>query len=54
MRHLSMFWYTERGHLVCRWTQLRDSETYQPFSIGDWLRLLLRPGSQSTEALGER
>jgi len=54
MRQLSMSWYTEQDHLVCRWIQLRDCEKYQPFSVGDRLRLSFNPGSQSTDALGER
>jgi len=60
MRHLSMSWYTERGHLVCRWIQLEDREKCGPFSVGERLRLFYNPGNRSeaapvlANALGER
>jgi hypothetical protein len=46
MRQLSMSWNTERGHLVCRWIELKETEQCERFSASGRLRPSCDPGSQ--------
>jgi len=48
MRQLKMSWNTERGHLVCRWSELKEYEKCERFSSPDRLYLAYNPGNQST------
>jgi len=52
MRQLKMFWNTERGHLVCHWTE--SSEKWKPFSFAGRVRPSFNPGNQASDALGQR
>jgi hypothetical protein len=51
MRHLMMFWNTERGHLVCHWIEARERGQGESFSALDRLGLSYNPGSPSTTQL---